>query len=305
MFCTQCGSENLADARFCQKCGHPISASAPQSVTPSLSPSTGQISVMWNPNSSVHKIYVAILGEKNGIYYLRKFQQFDQKGLGLNASWNWPALFCSGVWALYRKMYVWFFAFWGVAILSNISAKAGSPWLGAIIFIGPWLTFTIYANSLYHNRVKKKIAVAQLSVKDESKLLELPHHKGGVHTWVIWVFSIILVMGILAAIAIPAYQGYSVRTKTTEVQKSPPTQGQLLLKPSQVVGPSDFKKGTIEYNYAEARIAGVTDDEIVQYLSVHYSKQFDFSGALGAGYLPKQIVDYLLHQQNTNTQRPQ
>lgn len=31
MFCTQCSSENGADARFCQKCGYPFSAGAPQS----------------------------------------------------------------------------------------------------------------------------------------------------------------------------------------------------------------------------------------------------------------------------------
>ncbi len=98
-------------------------------------------------------------------------------------------------------MYGWFFAFWGIAVLSSIFKKTGSPGLGAIIVIGPWIAFTIYANSLYHNSVNKKIAVGQLSVKDEPNLLEFLRYKGGVHTWVIWVW----VIGILAAVLIPMF----------------------------------------------------------------------------------------------------
>jgi len=154
---------------------------------------------------TMRHLYAAIIGEENRIYYLTKFEQFDQQGTGLKASWNWPAFLCTGVWMLYRKMYGWFFAFWGLIILSSTFEKAGAPGLGAIIFIGTWIAFTIYANSLYHNSVKKKIAVGQLSVKEEPKLLEFLRHKGGVHTWVIWVFGLLLVIGILAAVLIPMF----------------------------------------------------------------------------------------------------
>jgi hypothetical protein len=64
-------------------------------------------------------LYEAILGEKSRIYYLKKFERFDQQGLGLKASWNWPAFFFGGSWALYRKMYGWFFAFWGITFFST------------------------------------------------------------------------------------------------------------------------------------------------------------------------------------------
>jgi len=97
------------------------------------------------------------------------------------------------------------FSFWGVALLSNIFEKAGSPGLSAIIFLVPWIAFPIYADSLYHNSIKKKIAVAHLSVKEEPKLLEYLRYKGGVHTWVIWVFGGLPVIGILAAILIPMF----------------------------------------------------------------------------------------------------
>jgi len=148
-------------------------------------------------------IYEALLGNKNKFYYLTKFEQFDRKGPGLKASWNWPAFFVVGVWALYRKMYGWFFILWGVVAVSNALEKAGAPELGAAVIIIPWIAFATFANSLYQNNLKKKIAVAKITIEDENKLIEYLRNKGGVHTWVIWVFGGISVVGILAAILIP------------------------------------------------------------------------------------------------------
>lgn len=193
-FCPHCGTKTAPSAKFCSKCGSSLEIGA--------QPATPQVTAA---SAAMPSDYEAILGEKNCIYYLTKFEQFDQQGHGLKASWNWPAFLCGGVWALYRKMYGWFFAFWGIAVLSSIFEKAGSPGLGAIIFLVPWIAFTIYANSLYHNNVKKKIAIAQLTVEDESKLHGFLRYKGGVHTWVIWVFSLVPVIGILAAILIPMF----------------------------------------------------------------------------------------------------
>ena len=159
----------------------------------------------------MQNLYEDILGEKNRIYYLLKFELFDQHPPGLSgsgskkASWNWAAFLCGGVWALYRKMYGWFFAFWGIATLSSITERAGSPVIGAFIFFVSWVAFTIYADALYHWNIKGKIAVAQRMVKDESKLREYLRYKGGVHTWVMWVFGLLLVIGIVAAIVIPMF----------------------------------------------------------------------------------------------------
>ncbi len=154
---------------------------------------------------NMQSLYEAILGEKNRIYYMTKFASFDQQVPGLKASWNWPALLAGGVWALYRKMYGWFFTFWGIAFLSNIIGKAGSPGLSAIILLVPWIAFPIYADSLYHNSIKKKIAVAQLTIKEESKLLEYLRYKGGVHKWVIWGFVGLMIIGILSALLLPMF----------------------------------------------------------------------------------------------------
>jgi len=153
----------------------------------------------------MQNLYEAVLGEKNRIYYLKKFKQFDLNPPGLNASWNWPAFIFGGVWALYRKMYGWFFAFFGIIVISEILEKSGATGISDLIVIAPWIAFTIYANSLYHGSVKKTIAVAQFVFKDDSKLVEYLNHKGGVHTWVIWVFGLVPAIGILAAILIPMF----------------------------------------------------------------------------------------------------
>ncbi len=155
----------------------------------------------------MQQLYEAILGEKNKIYYQTKFEQFDKKGPGLKASWNWPAFFVGGVWALYRKMYGWFFILLGVAFVSSILEEAGAPWLSAIVFFVPWIAFAIFANSFYQNNLRKKIAEAKMTIEDESRLIEYLRYKGGVHTWVVWVFVGIPVLGILAAILIPMLAG--------------------------------------------------------------------------------------------------
>jgi hypothetical protein len=146
----------------------------------------------------------AAIGEKNTDYYFTKFEEFDQQGSGLKASWNWPAFFCSGVWALYRKMYIWFFVFWGIAITGNMIEKSGYSVLGTLISLAPFIAFPIFANSLYHGTLKKKIAKAKSSINNEAMLIEYLRHKGGVHNWVAWVFGLILPIGIIAVILIVA-----------------------------------------------------------------------------------------------------
>lgn len=149
-------------------------------------------------------IYEAAVGVKNQNYYLTKFDSFDQKGSGLKASFNLAAILFGLAWALYRKMYVWFFVLFGIAILSNILGKSGSTTLSLVVILLPWLAFAIFANSLYYNSIKKQIAEAQLTHKDEPSLLEFIRSKGGVHGWVIWVCIAIPLIPIISAIVLPS-----------------------------------------------------------------------------------------------------
>ena len=145
-------------------------------------------------------LYEAILGEKNCIYYLTKFKYFDWQPTNLKESWNWAAFLGGGVWALYRKMYPWFFAFLCMAALVAIFFIFGVYVLGFVAVLIFWIAFSIYANSLYHNGVKKTIAAAQLSITHETKLMEYLRYAGGVNTWVIWVSIFLPGAAILAII---------------------------------------------------------------------------------------------------------
>jgi len=148
------------------------------------------------------ELYEAIIGEKNRVYYLAKFERFDLQGDRWKAGWNWPAFFFTGFWALYRKMYGLFFAFWGIAFLSNLLVKSGAEGVGLLILLVSTVGFGIYANSLYHKKIKKKVAHAQSTVKHDL-LLESLRYGGGVNTWVMWVGYSLPVVGIIAAILIP------------------------------------------------------------------------------------------------------
>lgn len=154
----------------------------------------------------MQQLYEAIIGEKNTIYYQTKFEKFEKKEPDLKASWNWSAFFFGGVWALYRKMYGWFFLFLGITVVSNTLEKE-APFFSAMISLILWIAFAIFSNSLYHNSLTKKIAIAKKTIDDENKLIEYLKYKGGVNTWVIWVFASITIIGILAAILIPMLAG--------------------------------------------------------------------------------------------------
>ena len=52
MFCSQCGTENQPEARFCQKCGNSLSG-APAQPRPSVKSQDSE-SAIWNPNATAN-----------------------------------------------------------------------------------------------------------------------------------------------------------------------------------------------------------------------------------------------------------
>lgn len=158
-------------------------------------------------------LWRAMLGGKNRAYYEGKFDQFDKKLAKYQIGWNWPAFLGGGVWALYRKMYGWFF----ISLIVNVFFKSfykavykGDEYqLVAIFFFNECvnIAFALFANSLYQNNLRKKIIKARSATEDEAGLLERLRYQGGVHTSVIWASIALPIIGILLAIMIPKFVG--------------------------------------------------------------------------------------------------
>lgn len=160
--------------------------------------------------------YAAAIGEKNQGYYLDKFEEFDQKGPSLHTSWNWAAFFGGGAWALYRKMYGWFFGWWVVATAVTIFSKVPDDQLQQVLtalVLVSWVGFSVFANALYHRKIKARIAAADRLNSDASRVSRSLRASSGVLIWVPIVFGGIPIIGIVAAVALPAFQDYTKRTQ--------------------------------------------------------------------------------------------
>lgn len=221
MFCPKCGNSNDDSAKFCSGCGSVL----PQAVK-DVPPSQTEIDVPHNPD----EFYKAIVGPKNQDYYLSHFSRFDSNGK-VGASWHWPAFFVTFYWFLYRKMWlnalIYFFLPYLVMIPLGIAATVAGNSADTVIGIG-YVLFLIalfvlppmYANALYYKHCKKKITEVSSSSQNLQRRLGELSGKGGTSNVIlifVLVFAFIAFIGILAAIAIPAYQDYTVRAKMTAV----------------------------------------------------------------------------------------
>lgn len=217
MFCSQCGSENDDTAKFCIHCGSALSQTTHASI-----PSP----VLGKGSSSAEEFYKAVIGDKNQAYYLRHFAQFDRNGKA-GVTWNWPAFFITFYWFLYRKMWlnaiIYFFSpYLVMALLGIITVIIGDrsgmlisvgyiSYLGAVFILLP-----MYANALYYKHCQSKISDARISSPVVERQLGVVSGRGGTSgaaLFVVFLIPFVAIIGILAAIAIPAYQDYTVRAR--------------------------------------------------------------------------------------------
>ena len=152
-------------------------------------------------------LYEAFLGPKNTQYYLDRFAKFDRDGaVGRRAwSWNWSAFFCTGLWALYRKLYWLFFACWVIGGVGSIAEKSGHWKIAILIYVVSMVAFGLYGNFLSFQRVKRLVADRK-RIDDLDPRLARLHPGAGVNVWVLWISGIsggVVAIGILAGIFVP------------------------------------------------------------------------------------------------------
>jgi len=171
-------------------------------------------------------LLAAYVGPKNADYYAKKFDSFKRGGGAV--SWHWPAFFISAYWLLYRKMWLNAFLYWialpiVLTIVSLLIAAVAGTVVGDLFYYASYVLITfvlvpMFANQLYYQHAQKKAdKVASVMSSAEQQSAELSRI-GGTSNVVLILIPILLVfvLGILAAIAIPAYNDYTIRAQISE-----------------------------------------------------------------------------------------
>jgi hypothetical protein len=167
----------------------------------------------------------AAIGSDSGGYY---FDQFA--GVGSIRRWHWPAFFVTWYWLLYRKMWGWAVGYFLLpyvllVVLSVVAAIAptAAAMLGLLYVLGLFFGPPMLANSLYHSHCAKSIRSVKTGSATREQVLARLEARGGTSAIALILVGLlggVTVIGVLAAVSIPAYQDYTVRAKTTEAYKA-------------------------------------------------------------------------------------
>ena len=204
-------------------------------------------------DSSAEGDLMAFIGPKSTDYYIERFRRIEE---GKSLSWHWPAFFLTSGWLLYRKM--WLLAlgyiivlpllatFLSAAVSAAVNDALGGflylAYVGATFLVIPW-----FASRVYHSRARARIDKINSFGYDERRRRRSIEAAGGTNIVAALLIMIIPIVGILAAIAIPAYQDYTIRAQISE--------GLALAAPAKVaVSEYYMAEGAFPYSNAEAGI---------------------------------------------------
>jgi type IV pilus assembly protein PilA len=168
-------------------------------------------------------------------YYLPRIEQLDAGGSRIG--WHWPAFFATTPWFLYRRMWpvgilnlVYPFAltfFCSIAFAFLIGAVGANPVICVVIYLvllaAPWFVLPMFANALYWRHVGELIdRMPRAYAQDPERKFARLQRDGGTGPGamlaacaVMGVLSLSIV-GVMAAIAIPAYRDYAIRAQVSE-----------------------------------------------------------------------------------------
>lgn len=181
-----------------------------------------------NPSNQA-ELYRAFVGDEKAHHYLPVFGRFDEAGRA-GISWHWPAFFFTLFWLLRRKLWGYAVAYFFLpgllfVLLTVVDMAVGARGMlatpGAILIpAAVWLLPPLFAHALYHRQANAAIAQVRRASPDEAAQLGMLRQMGGT-SWVallaLLIPAMVMVIGILAAIALPAYQDYVIRAKVAEV----------------------------------------------------------------------------------------
>jgi hypothetical protein len=225
--CPECHAEISNLALQCPKCGAPKTAHATDSRA---EPTLSDISEAHPQHKTTKQedFYEYFIGHRNTDFYLAAFKKFDA-GNGV-VSWNWPAFFLTLPWLLYRKMWLNAILYWLLVpivsaflglLLAGVSEDPDVAVLGyyGVNFAISFLFVPMISNRLYYVHARSKIQKIVNHVSDADDQLRRVSQAGGTSSAgaiAVTIFIVVALIGILAAIAIPAYQDYTIRAQVSE-----------------------------------------------------------------------------------------
>ncbi len=196
-------------------------------------------------------LLAAFVGPNHQAHYQAVFDRFEREGGWI--SWHWPACFVTWGWLAYRKMWAWFFIYWLVFpfIVTVLAVFLGAlnGLLGALVYIaGMFLVPPLFANRLYYQHATSKLRRVRFAHRDPQSQAAEAARLGGTSVAaavIVGVVSgLVVPAAILAAIAIPAYQDYTVRAQVAE----------------SLVEATPVKLSVSEYYYTHQRMPGGIED---------------------------------------------
>jgi len=128
--------------------------------------------------------------------YRRRFERFTRTGTTrFEFSWNWPAAFAGMWWYLYRKMYGWALADFGLSVLLGWTLFVPIVWGVARAVTGDYLYFRQADRKIREARPISSAGGAPAA--DAAHLARLAA-EGGVHAWVPWIAigAVFVVLGL-------------------------------------------------------------------------------------------------------------
>ncbi len=220
MVCSKCGHSSDIGSSYCSHCGAVLASDNGLAQT-SLAPETG-LNVQLD-------FYKAVIGPKNLQQYLSYFLKADQLGKA-PLSWHWPAFFVTFYWLLYRKMWLLALAVLispallvpSIALAEAVFGKAADLMIGLIYLayvVALFVLPPLYAHAAYYKHCRRKIAKVQIISADPQLQIGELARKGGTSHMVailILVFVALAMLGVLAAVALPAFHDYKIRARMTE-----------------------------------------------------------------------------------------
>jgi hypothetical protein len=183
------------------------------------------------PGPSTEDLYRAAIGPNGQNHYVSRFLRFDAAGRS-SVSWNWPALFFTFYWMLYRKMWRAAAVYFALPYVLMTALLVGVSLTGAhsntlaiglfeiVYLIASIFLPALYADSLYYRHCRMLISKTVKSEPDPQQQLVRIGKKGGTSNVALIGVVVFFFFGIgcLSAIAIPAYQDYVTRARVAQAE---------------------------------------------------------------------------------------